>query len=182
MRRGFTLLELIISVSLIFLLVLFLTGNYGTLKKAIDQAARIESEERDRDALTDLLTKDILQAHEIAIVRGKEYDLLQVGNTPNSLYARTRAYITYAVLKPSNRLIRIESSAKIALPFSSSALAYQSDFLVIDQPLRSFKIYKSEKSEELKGCALLLFLELAEGAAQETVLIELGLLHSAACS
>ncbi|MDR2034897.1 MAG: hypothetical protein LBP89_09805 [Helicobacteraceae bacterium] len=181
MRRAFTLVELIVSVTLLFLLILFLASNNKTLKTSLDQAQNIEAQEKADADLLNLLVTDILQSNEINIVHGREYDVLYLNSTRNSLRGHSAANVAYATLKPSAFLLRVESSKAFKLPIANAEEIYGYHFLPIETPLNSFKIYKSQKSgdQNSSACSVLLYIAPKE---KEPRLLELGLLNSTACS
>ncbi|MDR3347228.1 MAG: hypothetical protein LBN32_01305 [Helicobacteraceae bacterium] len=182
MRSAFTLIELMISVLLIFLLVFFLASNSSSLKTTATQAERYEKEERAIDELSAMLTRDLLQAVRISVEFGRDYDTLFIDSTRNSLYGRSQAYVIYTVLKDSGSLLRIEADMKIPLPLTSTHDTYRSDFLALDVPIRTFKAQKSSsiKSESgASGCAALIFVEFDD--TKDPLLMEIGMLNASAC-
>lgn len=182
MRRAFTLLELMVSVLLLFLIVFFLGRSYATLKTATETGERHEASQSRSHALSQLLVRDILQANELNITAGRDFDVLSLRQVRHSLYGRSRSEVVYAVTKPEKQLIRLEDDRAIALPVSP-ADAYGVDFLTLPGALKSFKVIKSQKKKEdgneTKGCTLLIFLE--PDSKQEPLLLELGLLNHNAC-
>ncbi|MDR2904551.1 MAG: hypothetical protein LBU73_01145 [Helicobacteraceae bacterium] len=176
-------MELIVSVILLFLLVFFLTANYQTLSKAATQAKKYEALESVDYAFNDLLVKDILQANRVAITRGRDYDILYLYETRNSLHSRGVASVAYCVLKENKSLLRVEGRLPFRLPIVGS-IVYRYNFLPFEGEVKSFKAYKSRKFETdsdsaAKNCALLLYLD-SENTA-EPKLLEFGLLNTTAC-
>jgi type II secretory pathway pseudopilin PulG len=173
-KRAFTLLELVVSVTLLFLIVFFLASNYGALKTAVEQSERYEKREIFYNSLIRLFTKDILEAERITIKSGKTMDTVLIGKTLNSLYGRSEANVYYAVLKPSRKLIRIESQEEMPFPISITD-SYKYDFLVIDREINNFKIHKSAG---VKKCGILLFVDIEN---DDPIIMELGLLNDSSC-
>ncbi|MDR1450764.1 MAG: prepilin-type N-terminal cleavage/methylation domain-containing protein [Helicobacteraceae bacterium] len=178
MRGGFTLIELIVSVAILFLLVFFLAHNHRTLQMSLDQSLRYEAIEQSDDDLISLLIRDIVQSDEINIARGREYDQLYLGGSRSSLRGFGRTNIAYVALKPSASLIRIEAPFSFRVPVER-AEAYRYHFLPFGQPLDSFKIYKSQKRDQNdSACSVLIYIAPKE---KEPRLLELGLLNASAC-
>jgi hypothetical protein len=177
-RAAFTLIEMIVSVVILFLLVFFLADVQQTLKRTIDASSGREETESAEEGLFNLLTSDVLQAAEVNIVHGRQYDVLYLSNGRNSLRGASASFVSYAALKPSGTPIRIESSAAFKLPINSADV-YKYHFLPLGAPLDSFKIYKSAKKADSSGCSLLIYIAPKE---KEAKIIELGLLNAAACN
>ncbi|MDR2152643.1 MAG: type II secretion system GspH family protein [Helicobacteraceae bacterium] len=178
MPKAFTLIEMIVSVVILFMLVFFLAKVNQTLKTSLRESQKYEAiEKRDYD-LNALLIKDIMQAESVDIARGREYDQLYVRASRNSLNGHSKAHIAYAALKPSAALIRVEHSAPFKLPIID-AETYKYRFLTFEEPLKSFKIYKSQKRDQnASSCSLLIYIAPKD---EEPKLIELGLLNASAC-
>lgn len=181
MRRAFTLLELLISVLLLFLIVFFLGRSYATLKSAAETGQRHERAQSEMHTFSQLLVRDFLQASEMNVTAGRHYDTVLLKGVAHSLYGRSRAEVSYAVLKPQKQLIRMERGKTVFLPVAPIE-AHNVDFLVLPPELKSFKVIRSEKNAEsnsTRGCCLLIFVEFEEG--REPLLLELGLLNHEAC-
>ncbi|MDR2638409.1 MAG: hypothetical protein LBC09_01065 [Helicobacteraceae bacterium] len=179
MRSGaFTLIELIVSVVILFLLIFFLANANLTLRASLEQSQKYEAiEKRDYD-FASLLIADIMQADGVNIARGREYDQLYLSASRNSLRGLSRTNIAYAALKPSATLIRIESPRNFKLPIESGEV-YKYHFLPFAQPLDSFKVYKSQKRDQNgSSCSLLIYIA---PKGEEVKLFELGLLNASAC-
>lgn len=180
-RRGFTLLELMVSVLLLFLMVFFLGRTYSTLKQAAESGQRHERIQNASHGFSQLLVRDFLQANDLNISRGRDFDSVQLKGVKHSLYGRSRSEITYAVLKPQRQLIRLEAQQTIALPVPADR-QYQIDSLILPDLLKSFKVYRTQGAKENNstlGCGVLLFVEFEGG--REPLLLEMGLLNHDAC-
>ncbi|MDR0747483.1 MAG: hypothetical protein LBE89_06300 [Helicobacteraceae bacterium] len=173
-KRAFTLLELIVSITLLFLIVFFLVSNYGALKTAVEQSKHYERREIFYNTLVRLFTKDILEAEKITIRSGKTMDTVFIERTLNSLYGRSEANVYYTVLKPSRKLIRIESQEEASFPISTTD-SYRYNFLVIDREISNFKVHKSAG---VKKCGILLFVDIEN---DDPIILELGLLNNTSC-
>jgi prepilin-type N-terminal cleavage/methylation domain-containing protein len=176
--RGFTLIELIVSVVILFLLIFFMANANLTLRGSLEQSQKYEEiEKRDYD-FSALLIRDILQADGVNIARGREYDQLYLSASRNSLRGLSKTNIAYAALKPSATLIRIEAPLNFKLPIESGEV-YKYHFLPFAQPLDSFKIYKSRKRDQNgSSCSLLIYIA---PKGEDPKLFELGLLNASVC-
>ncbi|MDR0665180.1 MAG: hypothetical protein LBF86_06635 [Helicobacteraceae bacterium] len=178
MRKAFTLIEMIVSVIILFLLILFLSNANQTLRDSLKQSQEYEALEKRAHDLSALLIRDILQADGVSVTQGREYDQLYLVASRNSLSGHSGTNIAYAALKPSAALIRVESPSVFKLPVGGADV-YKYRFLSFEQPLNSFKIYKSRKSDSNgSACSLLIYIAPKD---EEPKLFELGLLNASAC-
>ncbi len=174
-RRGFTLLELMISVLLISLMVFFISQGESVLRSAADTMQRANEAQQSRQKVLDLLVADLLQAQRVSVLSGREYDQLYLHGTRHSLYGRPKAEVVYLVRKPEQTLMRLESAEAITLPIPSGRLT-QTHHLLITEALTSFKVYIAK--EEAR-CSALLYIDRRE--EELPLLLELGLLNHDAC-
>jgi prepilin-type N-terminal cleavage/methylation domain-containing protein len=175
MRRGFTLLELMISVVIVSLMVFFISRGESVLRNAAGAMERANAAQHDRQQQLDLFVQDLLQADKLRILSGREYDQLYLQESRHSLYGRPRAAVVYLVKKPDRTLMRLEAAHDFALPLTSGQIERVDALTVSHEPLRAFKIYRAAGEGR---CRSLIFLEYE---AQEPLLLELGLLNQNMC-
>lgn len=173
MKKGFTLIELLVSTVILFLIVFALTKAYGGLKQGIDVAKRSEAKSREESDLINLLYSDFVQARDINISSGRDYDYVVIGSTRNSLYDAPHSSVAYLVTKPDKKLMRIESPSKITLPIVASDL-YRYHYLELGYVVDAFKLYRSKPSKD--GCSLMIFI-----GKQKPLLFEFALLNRNSC-
>lgn len=177
MKRAFTLIEIIVSTLILFLIVFALSKAYATLKTGIVVAKKLEEKSLDKTELIRLLYSDFVQASDINITAGKDFDIVQVSSTRNSLYDAPNSSVLYLVTKSTKELLRIESREKVVLPIVG-ADQYKYNYLPFGKELKSFKVLKSSRDKSL-NCSLLIFIEFRESA--EPLLFEFALLNRNGC-
>jgi len=156
MRRGFTLVELVISIALLGIIVLFLSQSVTGLKGGLVSLKAKEATERYRNDVADLLYRDLLQMEgDWNRTEGKRFDTLAF-QTANSLYGYAHPYVTYLVLKNGNRLLRVEGSAPHFPPYPQET-AYAYRFLEVAQGIGAFRLFLPKEKE---GKGMLLYLKL----------------------
>ncbi|MCV6607662.1 MAG: prepilin-type N-terminal cleavage/methylation domain-containing protein [Campylobacterales bacterium] len=149
MRKSFSLIEVLVSVTLLSIIVLFLVNSSFNLQKGYESLYKKESKTFSDYEVKEVLYKDLLEANEIFINSGRKFDFINL-KTKNSLFEREGSYVTYTVLQKENRLIRLESENNITLPIENDKI-YKTDFLLIKENLEEFKVYEStnEKKKDL---------------------------------
>jgi len=141
-RSAFTLIEIVISIFLLSLIIIFVSeslSNLSSSQKIVDKIVNNESLE---NKLTKTLYYDLFFAKNIKITGGKNYSILYL-TTQNSLFNIDYPYVIWYVLKNNNTLCRLESAYKINLPL------YPEDFYKVNvskvlTQCEIFKIYKSK--------------------------------------
>ncbi|MEF3192533.1 MAG: prepilin-type N-terminal cleavage/methylation domain-containing protein [Campylobacterales bacterium] len=125
MRRGFTLIELLVSLLIMGLVLLFLYGAIDNLMKANRFYEEKERLLEKNEAVTRLITTDILQARSINFADNdpKNYSILSL-QTTNSLYGIPKPYVLWLVAKADDTLIRLESPYPMPLPLSEEYLPF----------------------------------------------------------
>lgn len=138
MRFAFTLIEVLISIFLMSIIVLFLSTSLADLKKGYAHLYTKTKKQSDIFEIKELLYKDILQSQKIQLKQTKRYDILFL-QTSNSLFSIDKPYVSYFVSKHNDSLVRVEDVNEINLPFSSLELI-DKNFLVLLENLDEFKL------------------------------------------
>lgn len=115
MKKAFSLVEIIVSVVLLGLIVVFVSSTLIQTKNNTKIFKKIVKKDRKSEKTNDLLYKDIFQATNIQIKSYKKYAILEL-KTRHSIYNIQEPYVIWLVLKNDNRLTRYESAKKIELP------------------------------------------------------------------
>ena len=141
MRRSFTLIELLISIGLLSLIIIFLYNSLNTLRRSNSFYEINLKKDESRHKIFNTIYFDLLRADAktIGIKAGyeKNFDILTLRSL-NSLHNLERPYITYVVSRSENTLIRIESLFPIKLP-----LSYELENSVkIDKIAKEFELFK----------------------------------------
>jgi len=145
-RKAFTLIELLISIVILSILMLFLYQSYASLNRSnntlLQQRQKITKEELLRKTI--YLDLSLAFAPTIKILhQSKRRDIVFL-QSPHSVHDRINPYIAYIV--KDKTLYRLESLK----PFKKYPLTSDSDFVVdILGKVKIFRIYKSKdkKSE-----------------------------------
>ena len=140
MKKSFTLIEIIISVMILSILFLAMSGVIKNLKitKEILEKNFVKSSQK--DLMIKTLYYDLLNAESLKIIHSQnsDYDRIYL-RTSNSLYRLIYPYVLWYVSKNKNTLIRVESPYKIRLP--NDNLFFSDKF---DKNIKIFKIYKNK--------------------------------------
>ena len=146
MRKAFTLIELMISIVILTILMLFLYKSYSALNKS----NRLLSEEVQKisqiELLKEVIYKDFSVARRVDVNRSsviilnqsKEEDVVFF-QTSNSIHQRINPYIAYMVKE--HTLYRLESLK----PFKEYPLVAESEFVADELgKVKIFRVYKSK--------------------------------------
>ena len=142
-RNAFTLMELLVSVSLLMLITIFMYSAIGSTKISNKVLARQAEEEQNRTMVFNLLYRDLFESFSIETIltKDKHYTLIEM-QTHNTLHDITAPYVTYFVNSQSKKLIRLEAARKIVLPVKyEEKFAIHAD--VILAKVNDFNLYKS---------------------------------------
>lgn len=117
MKKGFTLIEVLVSVVLIGLIVVFLYNAIGILKTSNDSFSNKNAILKERDFLFSTLHRDIFESIEAKklTTQNSDFDILKL-KTKNSFHDIINPFVVYIVAKDEKRLLRLESSKEIAIP------------------------------------------------------------------
>jgi prepilin-type N-terminal cleavage/methylation domain-containing protein len=143
MRRGFTLMEMMVSVVLIVMITLFLSEAVTSLRFSNVKLREHDVVDENRSKLMQMIYKDLFVADAIEVIEteNKRYDVVQLSGA-NSYYEMPYVYVLYYVKKEGQVLVRLESPKKITLPIpyedrfrikSDIVLENISDFSVVTQ-------------------------------------------------
>jgi len=141
-RRGFTLLEMLISTALLSLVLLGLYGALNMQKRSNKHLFDFLNQALEADRGAMVLYRDIFESDgNITLVNG-EFDRLCLESTSHSLHGLSQAKVCWVVAKENRALLRIEGNG-YRLPLRSS------DGVVIDEvmkPMALFDIQKDKKN------------------------------------
>ncbi len=141
MRKAFTLMELMISIVLIVLIVLFLYGAIASMKISNKTLAKHDNQESNRSKIFELLYRDILESRSINSLptKDKHFNTVEM-QTHNSLHQIAMPYVTYFVNSQKDALIRLEAAKKIVLPIAyEDRFAIHADLLINE--VSDFNVY-----------------------------------------
>ncbi len=117
MHRGFTLMEMMVSVVLIVMITLFLSEAVTSLRFSNVKLRDHDAVDENRSKLMQMMYKDFFVADTIEVIEteNKRYDVVQLSGA-NSYYEMPYVYVLYYVKKEGQVLVRLESPKKITLP------------------------------------------------------------------
>jgi len=143
-RAGFTLIELMIAITILSIIMLFLYKSYATLNIS-NQNLKFESQSVEmiqKIKKVIYLDYSLALGNSIVIVnREKNEDFVYMQST-HSIHRRFNPYITYMI--KGNKLYRLESLK----PFKEYRLVSDSDFDVdFIADVKSFRVYKSTNTK-----------------------------------
>lgn len=140
MKRGFTLIEILLSIIILSILFLAMGNILSQMKFAKKESEHLSKKFMVQNSLAKVLYYDLLNATDIKIVPSESRDYCRVFlKTNNSLYNLIEPYVVWYVSKKKNSLIRIESYKKVELP--SQDLFYLDRFA---ERVKIFRIYQKD--------------------------------------
>ena len=139
MRRGFTLIEMMIAISLITVVMIFLYQAMAT----VDKSNRFYGEKLENIITAQKLTKILYLDLSLSMPNSGEVnsvnrdeDMLFL-QTSHVLHTHVMPYVVYYVKE--KHLYRIESAQKLSYPFDTNVNVIIDDF----GPIHTFRIYKN---------------------------------------
>jgi prepilin-type N-terminal cleavage/methylation domain-containing protein len=140
MKKGFTLIELMISITILSIIMLFLYKTYADMnvsnKIYLENKNKLDKFEKIKKiTFIDLLTA--LNGSIKVVKENKNRDILFM-QTPNSLHRRIMPYVTYIV--KHSKLYRVET----LYPFSNPSNTKNSIDVDFIGSVRKFRIYSSK--------------------------------------
>ncbi|WP_456323376.1 PulJ/GspJ family protein [Hydrogenimonas sp.] len=113
MKRGFTLVEMLISILLTAIVFTYLFATLDGLRASHSRYVKSVKKVTASQTIFSLLTKDITQMRSrMAITHEAGYDRFSF-TTENSIYGIARPWVLYYVSRMENALIRIEATKPI---------------------------------------------------------------------
>ena len=124
-KRGFTLIELMVSIALTVIVVLFLYKALSNQEIANEVIAKKALKIEQKEKLFELLYRDLSQAQEIKVepVFNRDYRLLFL-HTTNSLHQIPMPYVAYFVHENNRTLVRLESAYSFKFPVEPEKIKY----------------------------------------------------------
>ena len=117
-KRGFTLIEMLISIAVLMMVAGFFVFFIADTKTKINIQTNTKERLCESAATKNILYDDLALAKDkIQIAGGNTYKILYA-QTDNSLYGIQRPFVAWAVLS-DRRLVRYESAYKFALPITT---------------------------------------------------------------
>jgi len=140
MKKSFTLIEVMISIVIFSILVLFMSKVVTSLNISLNTINDKYKKENKKSLLVKTLYNDILAKRNIKIKNSKNYSIVYI-QTSNSLYNIPMPYVIWYVSKKDNALMRLESSKKTTLPINIENDFYLDKFT---SNVEIFQIYQKK--------------------------------------
>ncbi len=142
MRRAFSLVELMVSIVILSIMMLFLYKSYGELNKTnklydveVQKVAKIEK-------IKNVLYLDLMLSESITIINQDNKEDVLFLQTRNSVHNRINPYVAY-ILK-EKKLYRLESHKE----FKEYPLAADSEFVADELgDVTIFRVYSSKEPQ-----------------------------------
>ncbi len=160
MKRGFTLIEMIIAVAIFSLAMILLYDVINILNKTKDREIASYKQYHKLQELKRLFYQDMMYSSQLKIDNSKKIVLFK---TKNSLYGYNNPYIEYILKKEI--LYRVESYQKLTLNLKSSELEDARVLVLLKnckdilffKDKKGINIYLKEKSSHIFKVNFLLF-------------------------
>lgn len=144
-RKAFTLIELMVSISILSIMMIYLYSSYSSLNKSNDTIKKELNGLLSVQKFKKIIFKDFLLAKYNSTVlqnRDNQEDFVYLQSS-NSIHKRHNPYITYLV--KDKKLYRLESLEK----FTSYELEVDSEFDIdYIAKVENFRVYKSSNTQK----------------------------------
>jgi len=165
MRKGFTLIELMISVTILSIIMIFLYESYSQLNKGNKIFASKVQEIKSLELLKKVIYSDFSLSTDVKILDQNRREDVVFLNTANSIHQRFCPNVAYVV--NDKKLYRLESLK----PFVEYPLISDSEF--VSDFLGEVKIFRVYKSKDEKTDVYLIHIEFED---KQTILLKVNAL------
>ena len=144
MRRGFSLIELLIAITILSIMMLFLYKSYASLNHSNSfykkEVTSLEYEKQIKKII--FLDFSLAVNNSIAILNQEKKEDIVLMQSSNSLHKRYNPYIAY--IMRNSKLYRLESLKRLTYPLSMDS-EFSVDYI---GKVDGFRVYKSSKEIE----------------------------------
>ena len=145
-KKGFTLIEVLISITLLSLVLMALYKSAEVLRKSNIHLFEYLQKSTTSIKGSKTLLMDIMRADSnITIKTEDKFHRLTLENTANSLYGQAQAKVVWLVYKKENTLLRVEGGV-YDIPLKSEQHV---NIDIIAKNIELFKIYKSKTKTKI---------------------------------
>jgi len=145
-KLAFTLVEVLISITLLSLVLMALYRSADILRKSNLHLFHYLEKSTNTLKGSTTLYMDLMHAdYNITINTENKFHRLTINTTTNSIYGLAQAKVVWLVYKENNTLLRIEGG-KYSIPLKSEEIV---EIDVIAKNLELFKIYKSKNKNKI---------------------------------
>ncbi|MDK9692646.1 MAG: prepilin-type N-terminal cleavage/methylation domain-containing protein [Sulfurimonas sp.] len=175
MRRAFTLIEMMVSITILAIMMVYLYQSYASLnssntllQRATDNIKEIELKKRVVFLDFSLALKSDAKGHLNILNQSAEEDVV-VMQSSHSLHKRHNPYVGYLV--KNKKLYRIESLK----PLNRYPLGVESEFEAdMLGEVKSFRVYKNKPKEDNASEAYLVHIDFEK---EEDILLKVKMLN-----
>ncbi len=147
MKKAFTLIEMMIAVTLFSFIAVFLSSTLQSLQLNSSILKTEASKQNKEMKILKLLEDDIQQSLSLNIVPSDDYILLNM-QTRSSIYNISAAYVRWFVDPKTSQLIRSESSLSTLPPYDKLQLSLI-HLDALNKEVKWFKAYQSKDKSSL---------------------------------
>ena len=109
-RKGFTLLEVLISIALMGIVIVALFSSVDMLQNSNENLLKYLKKSKKITKASKVLYTDLMGSDGNITIKKDEFSRVCIEETKNSLYALPVAKVCWAVLKKNKTLVRIEGN------------------------------------------------------------------------
>jgi len=109
-RKGFTLLEVLISIALMGIVIVALFSSVDMLQNSNEHLLKYLKKSKKITKASKVLYTDLMGSDGNISIKKDEFSRVCIEETKNSLYALPAAKVCWAVLKKNKTLVRIEGN------------------------------------------------------------------------
>jgi len=137
-KKGFTLVEVMISIVLMGIMFAYLYSTLGNLRKSNKILEVMDKKTQVKERFINLIYQDVLEATNLKLVTKKSLNSVLELRTKNSLYNSNFVYVKWFLNIDNNILVRAESTTDFKLPVSDEKL----HFVQFDEVLHNIDFFK----------------------------------------
>ncbi len=146
MKKAFTLTEVLISVALLSIILIFLMRLLDNTKKTETVFKKQVENITKYDNIKEFISKDFLYAKSINLKKTKDGDHILQLETSNVYYDITNKYVTYLVSN-NNSLYRVESKKQINKKNTNISFLENTNISKLIDDIEYFRVSKIEKTK-----------------------------------
>jgi prepilin-type N-terminal cleavage/methylation domain-containing protein len=149
-KKGFTLVEVMVSITIFSLVMAFLYESLNHSKKFNESFEKHVDKYMETFDLQKIINEDIMETKDsISLSTDKDKNtILQITNTNNTYHNPFNKYVTY-LLSKENNILRIESKIKYnTKEFKSEFFDDENTYIdIVAKDIKKFLVLKNTKNE-----------------------------------